>query len=316
VEGRIQEQAVAALGTGPGAVVVIDVESGGILALASAPAYDPNRLEDEWETLLARDQSPLLDRATQGAYQPGTALLPLVMAWAENRDLAGLDDAVTAMRASIGVDGRRLACTQPRLVGGDPTFRAALIRGCPRPFFDLGERMEAGGLTALYADFGLDRPVPLDERRGAEGPGAPAPAVGNPGLAAIGQDILTVSPLQLARAYAAVFRGGGLPVLRLVDAVRTPEGTWDASMPADTGTQVLDPDVAGRVERAMATATLGAYEYVGHAIVGPEAGVLAWAVRLERAERTCLVLVVLETGEIDVAREIADGIVAALRAIR
>jgi peptidoglycan glycosyltransferase len=67
-------RAGAAHTTAQGAAVVLDWRSGEVLALASAPSFDPNRLEQDWDTLRADPGAPLVNRATQGLYQPGPLL--------------------------------------------------------------------------------------------------------------------------------------------------------------------------------------------------------------------------------------------------
>jgi len=74
----VQRVADALLAGRTGAIVVLSVPEGEVLALASHPTFDPNTLDENWDRLRADRASPLLNRATQGEYQPGTALQPLV----------------------------------------------------------------------------------------------------------------------------------------------------------------------------------------------------------------------------------------------
>jgi len=67
-------RAGAAHTTARGAAVVLDWRSGEVLALASAPSFDPNQLEQDWDALRADPGAPLVNRATQGLYQPGPLL--------------------------------------------------------------------------------------------------------------------------------------------------------------------------------------------------------------------------------------------------
>jgi peptidoglycan glycosyltransferase len=66
-----QRAADLALGDHRGAVVMLDATTGQVLALTSHPAYDPNTLDDEWDSLTADPNAPLLNRATQGVYPLG-----------------------------------------------------------------------------------------------------------------------------------------------------------------------------------------------------------------------------------------------------
>lgn len=75
-------QAIAdeALGDRHGAVILMNAETGEILVMASHPTYDPNKLDEEGDTLSQDEDSPLLNRATQGLYPFGDILLPLIQA--------------------------------------------------------------------------------------------------------------------------------------------------------------------------------------------------------------------------------------------
>ena len=102
----LQRVAVDALGGNPGAVVLMEVKTGAILALASAPFFDPNRLvldpnqdqeaearrvEQYWRTLNDNPNRPLLNRATQGLYAPGSIFKTITMVAALERGKAKVD---------------------------------------------------------------------------------------------------------------------------------------------------------------------------------------------------------------------------------
>jgi cell division protein FtsI/penicillin-binding protein 2 len=74
IDAELQAVADAALGDRKGAIIVLDPRTGAIMALVSHPVYDPNRLDEIWETLRDAPDTPLLNRATQGLYPPGEEL--------------------------------------------------------------------------------------------------------------------------------------------------------------------------------------------------------------------------------------------------
>ncbi len=80
IDLELQNLAEESLGDIPGAVVLMNAENGEILVMASNPAYDPNKLVEIWEELNAREDAPLVNRATQGRYPPGEALSPFLLA--------------------------------------------------------------------------------------------------------------------------------------------------------------------------------------------------------------------------------------------
>ncbi len=76
----LQAKADELLGENHGAMLLMNAETGEILAMASHPAYDPNNLDAEGDALTQNPSAPLVNRATQGLYPIGTALLPLMRA--------------------------------------------------------------------------------------------------------------------------------------------------------------------------------------------------------------------------------------------
>jgi cell division protein FtsW (lipid II flippase) len=72
----LQRKADSLLGEHTGALVLINAQSGEILVMASHPTYDQNKLDEEGPSLAQDPRAPLLDRATQGTYPPGSALIP------------------------------------------------------------------------------------------------------------------------------------------------------------------------------------------------------------------------------------------------
>jgi cell division protein FtsW (lipid II flippase) len=78
LELRLQRTADQLLGMHPGAAVLMNAQSGEILVMASHPTFDPNQLEEEGESLLKNEHAPLVNRATLGAYPPGTVSTPFL----------------------------------------------------------------------------------------------------------------------------------------------------------------------------------------------------------------------------------------------
>ncbi len=94
IDLELQQQTDEALGTLPGAVVLLNAGSGEILAIASHPGFDPNRLDELGSALATEKSAPLLDRATQGTYIVGAASTPFLSA-------AGLHNAANGQAQSL-----------------------------------------------------------------------------------------------------------------------------------------------------------------------------------------------------------------------
>ena len=80
IDLALQRKADQYLGDHRGAILLLNAETGEVLVMASHPTFDPNNLSEEGDTLLQDQNSPLLNRATQGLYPIGSAVLPLVEA--------------------------------------------------------------------------------------------------------------------------------------------------------------------------------------------------------------------------------------------
>jgi len=225
-----------------GAMVLLDPDGSRILAMASYPAYDQriflNGISQADFDLLTNDEtSPLLDRASAAAYPPGSTF-KLITAYAA-LDSGLLGDRGFLQRGQFLPDSG--SWTIPRCVGngctlrnagdkplGDVDLRAAITASSNVFFgqlgyqFDVRQGFQATQLIDIASDFGYGLEY-------AAIPGAFSGALPEPGTAgeaanmAVGQGLVTATPLQIANSYAAIANGGMVysPMLAeaIVDAV-------------------------------------------------------------------------------------------------
>jgi len=247
IDSRLQAVANDALADQVGAAVLIEARSGEILALASHPSYDRNLLEEQFDTLSADERGPLLNRATQALYQPGTALRPLLLA-------AGLERRVVQMDTPLQVPGAWTECVSaPPQV--ESSITAAMAHACPGPFAELAIELGPDRLVDGLADLGLfDRPgLPLELARST----LPEPIAGEEALIAegLGQGNMTVSPLQMAWMVASIANDGDRPALRLVRRIGSEAEGWELVVPAEAAvTRGMSAQTADGVTQAMRTA--------------------------------------------------------------
>ncbi len=304
LDSEFQEATAQALGAGPGAVVVIEPRSGEIFAMASAPGYDANLLGSDWQTLVENPDAPLLNRTTQARYQPGMALGPFLLAWAQSQGLESAETPVAGIMDAFIIDGGELICAgepDPE----DSTLGQAMLHGCPSPFAALGEQVGGNGLMAMIEAFDLHRSAAI---RLAS---APTEDLETPDegedlrFAAVGQGDLAVSPLQIAQAFASFWNDGVLPALKLVEAVQLPDGTWDQLAPLGEPAASISTETAQTM-----LAILGGEGNLGGilatAIAGPEGESLAWFLgSIETPEAAFVIVVVLENADPQEAQTIA-----------
>jgi len=251
LDAAVQQAAFEAIAPEHGALVLLDVHSGDVLALVSSPTFDPGRLDENWEQLRNDPAAALFNRAAQGQYTPGGVIQPVVMAAAIQAGLAGPTDLYPDAAAAVQVDGQFAECavtTQTPSSNSPPTLAQAFALGCPSPFADLGEALGPQRLLQSLEDFRLFEPVPfvlpVDE------PALFALLPSDLRLEAIGQGRLAVSPLRMALIAAAFANQGKMPSLWLV--ARSESAAGPQPFPAPPGPErLLRGDAASEVAALM-----------------------------------------------------------------
>ncbi|MGJ9413930.1 peptidoglycan D,D-transpeptidase FtsI family protein [Aeromicrobium sp. CF4.19] len=232
---RTAASGLEALGEGTkGAVVALDPKTGAILAMATQPSYDPNRLAshdfgavaDAWDELTGDDDQPMLNRGTQQTLPPGSTFKLVTAAAAmEELDLRPDDDVQGGATLSFpGID-----YTLPNEGGGncggeEISFERALNVSCNVSFGDIAGEVgqEALDEQAAKFGFGTDPLVGLaanESRFTAEDTDLEAPQLAQSG---IGQFEVATTPLQMAMVAAGIGNGGDVMRPYVVDTVRSP----------------------------------------------------------------------------------------------
>jgi len=221
IDADIQSTLESALAGVCGAGVVLDPRNGEILAMASAPTFDPNTLSPKptievWRALLGNPDRPLLNRALVGCYPPGSTFKPFVALAAQIA--SNVPPSTTFLcDGTYQLGSRTIHCAHGER-HGSVDMRKAIEVSCNIYFCQLARTIgyDAIWATALQAGFGrrtgIDLPgetkglLPSAEwKRGAL---QEAWNVGDTCNIAIGQGMLLVSPLQMAVATAALANGG------------------------------------------------------------------------------------------------------------
>lgn len=213
-----------------GAAVVVDVQTGGILAAASVPGFDLNRYRADYAALSTDAAAPLLDRVCQGLYAPGSAFKPAVAAAALT---AGIDPAATVnCTGRYGFySGYQPGCLQYGH-GGPVDLRTALEYSCNIFFYDVGRRLGVDVFSTMARQLGLATPtgVEITEAQGRLTWSSDENyQAGLTLMAAIGQGNTAVTPLQLGAYAATLANCGQRPALHFADRAvnaATGETVW------------------------------------------------------------------------------------------
>ncbi len=206
-----------------GAVVVMDVRNGDVLALVSRPAFDPNSFAGgidaaTWKELTEAEDQPLQDRALSGQYPPGSTYKVFLAA-------AGLEEGIIDPDETVYCPGsfklgRRTYRCWKRGGHGAVNLHDALVKSCDVYFYQLGLKLGIDRMAFFANGFNLGRKTGIEvgneasgliptrdwkERRFSE-----VWMQGETVSASIGQGFNLTTPIQLAVAYAAIANGGKL----------------------------------------------------------------------------------------------------------
>jgi cell division protein FtsW (lipid II flippase) len=287
-----------------GAAVVMDATNGEVLAMASQPGFNPSTLDEDWERLSAAGDSPLVNRAAQLTYPPGTALGPFLLAATR---AAGLSADLPADTGII-LDGRRLDCISSPGNGED--WNLLVASACPGALAQLGVALGGERLLALLADLGFYSapPGPLD----LQAQRSPL-TLDRPEVSAIGQDGLRVSPLQMARAACAFSDAGRMLPAKMVLEIEDPAGGWLPVDQVGEATLILDGAFSVGVVQGLTFNPLSIWEVTGRA-VDAEGQTFTWYLAGSLSERSgearCAV-VLLESDNASLARSIGRQLLSA-----
>ena len=211
-----------------GAVVAMEPSTGRVVAMYSSPSFNPNRVTQNIGRLNRKGGAPLLNRATQGLYAPGSTFKVVTSTAALQ---AGVNTEINAMGHCIIDQGQQL-CNAGTESYGLIDLKTALTFSVNTYFAQLGQEVGQTKLENTMRQFGFFQlpqlTYPTDEMA-ASGlysngrllePNAPVDV----GRLAIGQERLLVTPLQMAEVAASVGNSGVRMAPSLVDKVVTPSG--------------------------------------------------------------------------------------------
>lgn len=246
----LQEAAYNALGSHKGAVVVIEPETGKILAMVSKPDFDPNTVGQNWDSLNTDENSVLLNRATQGQYAPGSTfkVVTALEYMREHSDYASYDYYCTG---AIEQDGITIHCYNGN-VHGQLNLRDSLAYSCNASFSNIGLSLDTEQFKNTTKELLFDSKLPsdlsyskskftLDSSAGS----------GTKMMTAIGQGETQVSPYHMALITAAIANDGKLMKPYLIDRVTNYSGATVKENEPEEYKQLMSAQEAAQLKEYM-----------------------------------------------------------------
>jgi penicillin-binding protein 2 len=242
-----------------GVIVAMDPNNGEIMAMASYPTFDPNLFSQrittkagraEYAALLNDPQTPLLNRAIQAKYPPGST-------WKIPMAVAGLQQGVITIDKSSLVcgGGIQIGNKFTRCMGnhGTPDLRTAITKSCDGYFYRLGLKMTITGIMAMVDEFDLNRRSGIDLPHESLNytPSPELKAKMNPRdsewrdidtvYSSFGQVYDIVTPITMLRTVAGAGMGGKLYIPHLLKELRPIGQPGEADYRPSRGFQPTDP---------------------------------------------------------------------------
>lgn len=225
LDADLQQASYDALGDNRGAVVVMEASTGKILSMVSKPDYDPNSILSDWSTLNSDEEnSPLLNRATQGSYAPGSTF-KIVTTLAFMRQNSNFADYTYDCSGEITTGDTTIHCFNGT-VHGFEDLRSSIANSCNASFANIGTLLDIDGYRDTAEDllFNSDLPSVLGYTKSSfalTSESSEAEIM----MTAMGQGKTTVSPYHMALITQAIANGGTLMEPYLVDSVTNYTGT-------------------------------------------------------------------------------------------
>ena len=212
-----------------GSCVVLDVETGEVLAIASYPEYNINSFVDgisssEWNSLISDAQKPMFNRAISGTYSPGSTYKMLM-------GIAGLESGGIYVDEYYTDPGEYPYAYKPKcwiytahqITHGAINLAGALKGSCNCYFYEVGRRIGIANIVEWAKNFGLGSKTGIElsgEAKGnIAGDGVNEWSLGDTLSASIGQNTNLFTPIQLANYISTIANGGTLNKVSLIKNV-------------------------------------------------------------------------------------------------
>ncbi len=243
---HMQEAASNALGDTSGAVIVMEPDTGKILAMVSKPDFDPNDIDNVWESVTAEDStgsSILLNRSTQGLYPPGSTfkVLTLLEYMREHKDYE--DYSYDCLGENI-FNSVTIHCASSK-VHGEEDLKDSFAHSCNTSFANIGISLDIKAYHDLCNSFLYNGELPYDgvynQSKFVLTQKSDKSLIPQ---TAIGQGDTVVTPLHNALIMSTIANGGIMMKPYLIDSIENHNGALIKKFTSESYKKIITPSEA------------------------------------------------------------------------
>jgi cell division protein FtsI/penicillin-binding protein 2 len=233
-----------------GAVVLLDILNGDILAISSRPDFNPSNINPS----LSDEEQPLFNRAL-GTYIPGSIFKMITAAAALENNFS--PDVMYNCPGYVDLGGLKMKCTSYDEGGhGNINMVQAFARSCNSYFINLGMEVGRDKILAMADKFGLGRKTGLENEGIEESAGILPSYIGNAspaeiGNISIGQGEILVSPIQAANIASVIANGGLLHDVSLIKAIVNSQGEKVRNVSVPKWSRAISKETAAALQGMM-----------------------------------------------------------------
>ena len=245
LDTRIQKAAYDALGDRRGAVVVMEPDTGRVLAMVSKPDFNPNKLEYNWKDFVEDESTArLLNRATQGLYPPGSTFKILTALSYMEQNSNTFKEYTYECEGSILEHGVEIGCYSGK-VHGEVDLLESIAKSCNTSFVNMGVKLDQDKLKSLCETFLYNSSIPfkLDTKKSSYILSSETDEGMIP-QTVIGQGDTLVTPLHNAMIISAIANDGVMVEPVLIDSLTDFTGRTVKTYKTDTVDTVISKKTA------------------------------------------------------------------------
>lgn len=245
LDSNIQKSAYDALDDNRGSIVVLDVNTGGVVAMVSKPSYDPNNLDKIWKDISNSESRPLLNRAVSGLYPPGSTF-KIITAVSGLKNIQGLQNQSfnDTGKLTFG-DSNYSLSNYANQAFGNITLKTALVNSVNTYFGSLAINLGNDALKKTAEDFYFNKDTPADGMviDNSQFPAYKSYEKGNIAQSGIGQSGVLATPIEMALVAQTVANNGTMMKPFLVQKINDASGNLIKNIqPESLGEKVSSTD--------------------------------------------------------------------------